>query len=103
MRDQRLLGQRQNDEHIHRHIGAEPRGTNTFGDAEPAINLHRPRVAALHLRQKGRRVFLLDQRGADAALAEIDGEGQPDRAAADDEYLRIAHTLCPDMRANSLP
>src|SRR5262249_50097122 len=75
-------------------------------DAEAAIDLHRPRVAAFHLRQESRRVFLLDQHGANAALAEIDGEGQSDRTTADDEYLRIdcggfAHTLRPDMIGNS--
>ncbi len=93
MRDQRLLGQRQDDEHIHGHVRAKARGADAVGDAEPAIDFHRPRVAALHFGQEGRGVFLLDQHGFDAALAEIDGEGQPDRAAADDKYLWITHAF----------
>src|SRR5207244_3812825 len=63
--------------------------TNVLGKAEATENFHRPRVAAFHLRVAERRVVLLDQRAADAALAEIDGERQPDRSSPDDENLGI--------------
>ena len=53
------------------------------------VDLHGAGVAPLHLRQKLRRVLLLDQRAAHAAAAKIDGEREPDRAGADNDDLRV--------------
>ena len=74
---------------VHRPVRRIAGGADRLGNAEAAENLHRPRIAALHLRVAERRVVLLDQRAADAALAEIDGERQSDRPGPDDEHLRI--------------
>ena len=73
-------------------------------EAEPAVDFHGAGVAALHLGQELRRLFLLEEGAAHAALAEIDGERQADRAGADDENLCI-QTKSPDAsegRASSL-
>ena len=74
---------------VHRPVRRIARRAHGLGEAEAAENLHRPRIAALHFRIAERRVVLLDQRAADAAPAEIDGERQADRPGPDDEHLGI--------------
>src|SRR5438552_5146105 len=86
---ERWLGQRQDDEHVHRDVVAQAGRADLVGDSYAPEDFHGARIAPFHLRQKLRRFLLLDQRAAHTAYAEIDGEGKADRAAADDEYLCI--------------
>ena len=86
---QRRLDQRHDDVHVHRHARRQPGGADFVRQPQPPVDFHGARVAALHLRPHVRRAFLLDQRAAHAAAAEIDGERQPDRAGADDENIRL--------------
>src|SRR3989442_10378888 len=83
------LGQRQDDEHVHRNVVAQAGGADLVDDSHAPEDFHGARIASLHLRQELRRFLLLDQRAAHAAPAEIDGERKTDRTAADDERLRV--------------
>src|SRR5207249_3111061 len=83
------LGQRQDDEHVHRNVVAQAGGADLVDDSHAPEDFHGARIASLHLRQELRRFVLLDQRAAHAAPAEIDGERKTDRTAADDERLRV--------------
>ena len=86
---QRRLGERKHDIDVHRDVGPQSRGADLSRKSDAAIHLHGPRIDALHLRQEGRPLLLLDQRAAHAALAEVDRKRQPGRPAADDEDFRI--------------
>jgi hypothetical protein len=87
--EQRRLGQRGDDEHIHRHVRRQAGGAEPLGQPHAAEDFHGARVAALHLGQPLRRVLALDQQAADAAPAEVDGERQPHRPGADDKNLSV--------------
>src|SRR3989441_8964497 len=86
---ERGLGQRQDDEHVHRDVVAQAGGADLVDDSHAPEDFHGARIAPFHLRQELRRFLLLDQRAAHPAHAEIDGERKTDRAAADDERLRV--------------
>src|SRR2546425_169167 len=68
---------------------APPGGADLVDDSHAPEDFHGARIAPFHLRQELRRFLLLDQRAAHPAHAEIDGERKTDRAAADDERLRV--------------
>ena len=89
MAQERRLVHRQDQVHVHRHVGAQAGRAHLRGEAHAAEDLHGARVAALHLGQELRRVLALDERAAHARLAERDGERQSDRSGSDDEDLGI--------------
>ncbi len=86
---QRRLDHGEDDEHIHRTMRRKSGGADPFGQAHAAVDLHGPRVAALHLGQELGRLLLLDQRAAHALLAQGDSERQPGRTGTDDENLGV--------------
>jgi hypothetical protein len=86
---ERRLDERKDDEHIHGAVRGKAGGANLIGDAHAPIDLHAAGIAALHLRQEGRRLLLLDEHGAHAAQAEIHGESEAGRPATHDEDLRV--------------
>ena len=86
---QRRLVQRAHDVHVHRHVRRQAGGAHFRREAHAAEDLHGARVAALHLRQELRLGLALDERAAHAALAEVDGEREPDRPGADDQNFGI--------------
>ena len=86
---QRRLGERRDDEHVHRHVARKAGVADFLHDAEAAVDFHGAGVAALHLGQELRRFFLLEQDAAHAAAAEVDGERQADGSGADDDDLGI--------------
>ncbi len=88
---QRRIDDRRDDKDVHRAVRRQPHRANAVGKTHATVDLHRARVAPLHLRQKLRRVLLLDERAAHPAHAEIDGERQPRRAPADNENIGINH------------
>src|SRR6185503_3163708 len=90
---ERRLVERAHDEDVHRHVGAQARGTHLRREAHAAVDFHGARVAALHLRQELRRFLALDERAAHALLPEGDGEREPDGAGADHKHLRFAHPV----------
>src|SRR5262249_50284592 len=68
---------------------------HAVGNADPAVELHGPRVGAVHLGVgRGRRIAL-DQCAAHAAPPEIDRQSLTDRARARDDDLGIAHAISP--------
>ena len=85
--DQRRIGHRRGEKDVHRRLARQPRGADRIGDAQATVDLHRAAVAALHLGQLDGGCVALDERAADAALAQVEGEGEADRARADDEDL----------------
>ena len=90
---QRRLDERGDDEHVHGHVARKSGVADFLRDADAAIDFHGAGVAPLHLGQKLRRVFLLEQNAAHAAPAQVDGERQTHGAGADDENLRIQATI----------
>ena len=76
-----------------REVGRGAREPHLLGDAPAAAELHRARVHGVGARVVDRAVTLFDQQAVDPAPAEIGGEPQPDRPAADDEnrYLFVRH------------
>src|SRR5580704_7415457 len=80
---------------VHRPVRRISRSAHGIGETEATENLHRSRITALHFWVAERRIVLLDQDAADAALAEIDAERQPDRAGPDDKNFRVhtSHTV----------
>ena len=91
---QRFLDQVEDDEDVHRHIARKPRRPDLARQAEPAIDLHRAGVAALHLGKELRGVLLLDKGATDAAHPEVDRQGQSDRPGSDDDDLRVQCGIC---------
>ncbi|MCY1236487.1 hypothetical protein D9M72_491430 [compost metagenome] len=90
---QRWLCKRGHDEHIHRVVTRIPRIANPLCDVEPAIDLHRARVATLHLRPvPGRRIALNDD-AAHTSLPEIDSQCESNRTRPDDENLCFCHVF----------
>jgi hypothetical protein len=85
------------DEDVHRHVVVEPSRPNPIGEAEPAVVLHRPRVAPLHLRQLARSRSFVDHAAVHAQLVELEGKGQPHRTTTDDEDVDVvsAHRYAP--------
>src|SRR5262249_544530 len=81
--------QRRDDEEVGGEVGGEGGGTDFVGDPEPAVDLHRARVASLHFGQKLRGVLLLQQDAAHTALAKINSKREAYRSCADDDDLRI--------------
>jgi hypothetical protein len=69
----------------------EAGGADALGKAHAAEYFHGAGIAALHLGQELRRLFLLDHHARDAAHAEINRERQPDGTGADDEDLGVDH------------
>ena len=67
----------------------EMSGSPYTGHPEPPIDLHRAPVAALHLGQRARRRVAVDQHAANAALAQVEGQCQPDRPRPNDEDLCV--------------
>jgi hypothetical protein len=61
--------------------------SNTVRDTEPPENLHGPRVATLHFRQKLRFRLLLDEQTLYAAHAEVDCERESYRSGSNDDDL----------------
>ncbi len=90
---QRRLVHRRDDVDVHWHVGAEARGANAFRQSHATVHFHRAGVDALHLGQEGRGFLLLDERAADAALTEVDGERQAHGPGADDEHLCVHEFL----------
>ena len=89
---QRRLREIEHDINVHRHVAAQAGSADLLGEPHAPVHLHGAGVDALHLRQERRRVLLLHQDRANAALAEIDGERQADRPCANNENLRIVQT-----------
>ena len=85
----RRLDQRQHDEHVHRTMARQAGLANAIHNSDAPVDLHRAGIAALHLGQELRRVFLLDDRASHAAASEIDGKRQARGTGADDENLGI--------------
>src|SRR5262245_23965086 len=80
-----VAGKARHEDDVQRPVGGERTVEHLIGDAPAAAELHRPRVDLVHLRRRDRAVGLLDQLAANATPAEIAGEGEPDRPAADDQ------------------
>jgi hypothetical protein len=53
------------------------------------IDFHGARVGTFHFREERRPILLFDQGTCDAALTEINGEGQADGTGADNQNLGI--------------
>src|SRR5262245_13152841 len=83
------VDQRQHDEDVHRTMGGKAGGANFVDDAHAPVDLHGAGVAALHLRQKLRRLLLLDDDRAHTAQSEVDGERQAGRARTNNENLCV--------------
>ena len=70
---------------VERMVGRERAVEHLVGDAPAPAELHGADVHLVHLRRDDRAVALLDQLAGDAAPAELGGERQTDRPAADDQ------------------
>ena len=92
---QRRAHQVEHHIHVHRPVAAQPGCTDAVGHAQAAEHFHGARIASLHLRQEGRLRLLLHDRGANAPLAEIDGEREAHRTGADNQNLRGFHGCLP--------
>src|SRR5450631_99885 len=88
---QRRLDHGEHDEYVHRAIARQTGGANLCGNTEPSVNLHSPRVATLHLWEKLRRLFLLIDGAAHAALAEVNCHCKTCRTGADDQNIRVRY------------
>ncbi len=70
-------------------VGGEIRGhakrADFVGETQAAVMLHGPRLGGVGLRVEGRCRLLVDQHGGDAAPAELIGQHQAARAAADNQ------------------
>ena len=86
----RTFGHRADDPDVHRHVRRQPRLADAPGQPHAAEDLHRPGVAAFHLRQELRPRLPVDQQAADPPLAEVDGKGQADGSGADDQDFGFA-------------
>ena len=83
----RRIAEAGGQKHIHRIVGWIAQRTHPIDDADAAIELHRARIRAVHLRpRQGGRVTLHEQ-APDAAPAEVDGERQPDRTGTRDDHV----------------
>ena len=67
-------------------VGRVGRVPHPVDDAPAAAEFHRPHADEVHLRLLDRAVGLLDQCAGHAAPAEVAGERQTDRPAADDQH-----------------
>ncbi len=85
-----------------REVRRRPRGAHLVGDAPAAAELHRARVHRVGPRVVDRAVALLDQQALDAAPAEIGGEPQPHRPAAEDKYgCLCVHRVLPRRKVQA--
>ena len=79
----------------------KPGVADLLRDAHAPVDFHGARVAALHLRQELRRVFLLEENAAHAAAAEIDRERQPHRSGADNDDLGVHWGVSVQIKTNN--
>jgi hypothetical protein len=86
---QRRLGERQHDVNVHRTVGTQAGGTNSFGEAHAPVNFHRAGVYPLHFGQKSGLLLLLDQGASHPASAEIDCKRQAGRPSPDDQNIAV--------------
>jgi len=84
---QRRFRHREDEVVVHRPIRGIAGIADGLRQPQATEHLHGPRIAALHLGVAERRFVLLDQDAADAAAAEIDRQGEADRAGADNQDL----------------
>src|SRR5262245_33449495 len=80
-----VAGKARHEDDVQRPVGGGRTVEHLVGDAPATAEFHRPRVDLVHLRRRDRAVGLLDEFTADATPAEVAGEGEPDRPAADDQ------------------
>src|SRR5437879_4743005 len=91
--EERRLDEGEHDEYVHRAMRRERGGAHPLRNAHAAVYLHGARIAAFHFWKELRRLLLLDDHGAYAAQAEIDGKRQAGRASPDNEHLGVHDAL----------
>ena len=88
---QLLAGQRARPDDEARALVGEPGGAHRRLDAALSVDLHGPRIDAAGLGMDGRARVPLHDQGGDTEPREQDRGGEPDRAAAGDEDVDLAH------------
>lgn len=86
---QRRLNQRRDNEHVHGRVTRETGVADFLRDAQPTVNFHGSGIAALHLGQELRGVFLLKQDAVHPAATKIDSERKPYWTSANNNDLSI--------------
>ena len=81
------LGQARHDEDVERVLRRIAERTHVIGESEASKHLHRPGVAALHLRSGPAVNQLVQQQAPDPASTEVDGERQARRTCTDDDHV----------------
>ena len=77
-------------------VRRQPLGAHLFGKTQPPVVLHGAGLGGVGRREPRRRGLLFEQNDRNAAAAELDGEREPARPAADDDnraVLCLAHVI----------
>src|SRR5258708_76842 len=93
----RRIAQPSYNEHVHRSIRRISQRADAIRDTDPPIELHRPRVGAIHLGILLRGRIFLDQKSPRTTAAKVDGQGQSNRAGANYNNIKIAHNALPEF------
>src|ERR1700722_11863650 len=83
------LGHGEYNVDVHRTVHGKTRGPYRVRQADAPIHFHRASVTTLHLREKLRLWFLLDEYTSYAPAPQIERQGQPHGTGADDNDLGI--------------
>jgi hypothetical protein len=81
------------DEHVHRILCGITLRADGVGQPHVAEDFHGAGVAAFHFRQPSRGRIALGQQDAYAALAQVNGQCQANRAGPGNDHLMVAHAL----------
>jgi hypothetical protein len=86
-------GERGEIEHRVRIILGRAGFAHRVGDPPAAEEFHGAGILGVGARMRDSAVALLDQEATDAAPAEVDGEAEPNRPAADDQHRNVRDIL----------